>query len=119
MEAIDMRIAKLNRTKDGYSGHVRTLMIDAAIVLVPAAGDGENAPSFRVHLDEPNGPEIGAAWKHAGEKAGDYLSLQIDDPTFAHPIRANLFQAEEKGSAFDLGWHRPSRREAQIGRAHG
>jgi uncharacterized protein (DUF736 family) len=29
-----------------------------------------------------DGAEIGAGWKRTGEKAGDYVSLQIDDPTF-------------------------------------
>jgi uncharacterized protein (DUF736 family) len=46
----------------------------------------------------------------AGRKAGDYISLQLDDPTFARPIRANLFQANEAGTAFDLLWNRPPRR---------
>ncbi len=50
------------------------------------------------------------ALDRTGEKAGDYISLQLDDPTFARPIRANLFQADEAGMAFTLLWSRPPRR---------
>ena len=53
--------------------------------------------------------EIGAGWKHVGEKAGDYVSLQIDDPSFLQPLRANLFKGDDDGHV--LVWSRPSRRE--------
>ncbi|MCA0202608.1 MAG: DUF736 domain-containing protein, partial [Proteobacteria bacterium] len=42
--------------------------------------------------------------------AGDYVSLQIDDPTFGHPIRANLFQSADDKSAWGLHWNRPPKR---------
>ena len=73
--------------------------------------DAENAPDYRVHLGSDNdGPEVGAGWKRTGEKAGDYVSLQLDDPTFAHPIRANLFQSADDRSAWGLHWNRPPKR---------
>ena len=105
-------IGQFSRTKSGYAGRVRTLSIDAELLLVPADNsDAENAPDFRIHLG-PNddGPEIGAGWKRTGEKAGDYVSLQIDDPTFGHPIRANLFQSPDDKSAWGLHWNRPPKR---------
>ena len=112
-----MHIATLTRDADGYSGRVHTLMLDAAIVLTPIASDAENAPAFRIHLEDADGPEIGAAWAHTGDKAGDYLAPQIDDPTFAQPIRANLFQADDKGDdTFVLSWNRPSRRDDRAER---
>jgi uncharacterized protein (DUF736 family) len=83
--------------------------------LVPVDNtDAENAPDYRIHLGDDDGPEIGAGWKRTGEKAGDYVSLQIDDPTFAQPIRANLFQADDKGTAFNLLWNRPPRRNETV-----
>jgi uncharacterized protein (DUF736 family) len=109
-------IGHFSRTKSGYTGRVRTLSIDAELVLVPAEhSDAENAPDYRIHLgsdvDAPEvGPEVGAAWKRTGEKAGDYVSLQIDDPTFAHPIRANLFQSADDKSVWGLNWNRPPKR---------
>lgn len=105
-------IGQFTRTKSGYAGRVRTLIIDAELVLVPAENsDAENAPDFRIHLGpDDDGPEIGAGWKRTGEKAGDYVSLQIDDPTFGHPIRANLFQSADDKSAWGLNWNRPPKR---------
>ena len=54
----------------------------------------------------------GGRWaaKRTGEKAGEYVSLQIDDPTFDHPLRANLFQSDDDKSAWGLHWNRPPKR---------
>jgi uncharacterized protein (DUF736 family) len=108
-------IGQFNRTKSGYAGRVRTLVIDAELVLVPAEhSDAENAPDYRIHLGAGDGgevgPEVGAAWKRTGEKAGAYLAMQIDDPTFGHPIRANFFQSGDDTSAWGLNWNRPPKR---------
>lgn len=105
-------IGQFSRTKSGYAGRVRTLAIDVELVLVPAEhSDAENAPDYRIHLgSDGDGPEVGAGWKRTGEKAGDYVSLQIDDPTFGHPIRANLFQSADDKSAWGLNWNRPPKR---------
>ena len=63
-------------------------------------------------LGDDDGPEVGAGWKRTGEKAGEYVSLLIDDPAFTQPIRANLFQSGRRvRSRFHLLWNRPSRRE--------
>ena len=87
-------IGEFTRTKSGYGGRIRTL-----------------APDYRVHLgNDADGPEVGAGWKRTGEKAGEYVSLQLDDPTFAQPIRANLFQSADDKSAWGLYWNRPTKR---------
>ncbi len=105
------QIGEFTRTKNGYAGRIRTLSLDVEIVLVPAEHtDTENAPDYRVHHGNDDGPEIGAGWKRTGEKAGDYVSLQIDDPTLAQPIRANLFQSAEDKSAWGVHWNRPPKR---------
>ena len=103
---------RLHTTANGYSGRLKTLTLDVELTLVPAdAGDGETAPDYRIYRGaEPDGPEVGAGWKRTGKKAGDFISLLIDDPVFSHPIRANLFQADESGSVFDLIWLRPAKR---------
>jgi uncharacterized protein (DUF736 family) len=46
-----------------------------------------------------------------GSRAGEYISLLIDDPSFAYPIRANLFHLETDSDVFHLSWTRPSRSE--------
>ena len=109
------QIGTFKRTKIGLSGRIRTLALDADLVLVPIdKSDAENAPDYRLHLRNDDGaeigPEVGAGWKRSGEKAGDYISLQLDDPSFAQPIRANLFQADDNGTEFDVLWSRPPRR---------
>ena len=104
-------LGAFQKTKTGYSGRIRTLIIDAEVVLVATRkSDTENAPDFRILVGGENGTEVGAAWKETGEKAGDYLSFQLDDPTLAHPIRANLFQSEDDETAWSLHWSRPKPR---------
>ena len=108
------QIGTFTRTEQGFTGRLHTLSLDLELTLVPAdASDAENAPDFRVHAGDENGPEVGGGWKRTGERAGEYISLQIDDPSFAQPIRANLFQSGSNRSAFHLLWTRPSRREKQ------
>ena len=106
-----MRIGTFRAAGGGYNGQLRTLSLSIEISLVPAdPSDSDNAPDYRVVAGEDeDGREIGAGWKHVGEKAGDYVSLQIDDPSFLQPLRANLFKGEDNGHV--LVWSRPSRRE--------
>jgi len=105
------QLGTFTRSADGYSGHIKTLTLDFELTL--AATDGSetaNTPDYRIHLGaNDDGPEIGAGWKRTGDKAGDYVSLLIDDPTFMQPIRANLFQSDAKGKTFHLLWNRPSK----------
>ena len=106
------QIGEFTRQKSGFSGRIQTLTLDfeIAIVAVDTAGV-ENAPDHRVHLgSDDTGPEVGAGWSRTGEKAGEYVSLQLDDPTFAQPIRANLFQSADDKSAWGLYWNRPIKR---------
>ncbi|MBB4303141.1 uncharacterized protein (DUF736 family) [Rhodobium orientis] len=102
------QIGQFTRTKSGYTGYIHTLTLDRELTLVPTeSSDAENAPDYRVHHGDGSGIEVGAAWKRSGEKAGDYLSLQLDDPTFDRPIRANLFQLEAESDTWTLRWNRP------------
>ena len=48
-----------------------------------------------------------------GEKAGEYLSVLIDDPMLAHPIRANLFQNGAQSKSWSLQWNRPPKRDGK------
>ena len=104
-------IGTFTRTVDGYTGAIRTFTLNRdVIIIVPAiASDIENAPNYRVLAENI---EIGAGWKRSSDKAGDYVSLLIDDPSFDQPIRAALFEAVRGGDTFHLIWTRPSRRSA-------
>jgi uncharacterized protein (DUF736 family) len=107
-----MRIGTFIAADGGFAGHLHTLTLYIDLVLVPAeASDSENAPDFRVIAgSDDEAREVGAGWKHVGEKAGDYVAIQIDDPMFIQPLRANLFQ--DNGGSHVLVWSRPAKREA-------
>ena len=106
------QIGQFAATADGFSGQLQTLTLDVPLTLVPAEhSDAENAPDYRVIAGEgPYAIEVGAGWKRVGEKAGAYVAVQIDDPSFVSPLRANLFQSDNAGHV--LVWSRPSKREA-------
>ncbi len=105
------QIGQFTRDKSGFAGRIHTLTVDRDLILVPAeSSDAENAPDYRVHLGDADGQEIGAGWKRTGEKAGDYVSLVIDDPSLMQPIRANLFRSGDDKSAWVLNWNRPPKR---------
>lgn len=100
-------IGMFTASQDGYVGTIRTLTVNVKVRIV--ANDqkkSESAPDFRVYAGKA---ELGAAWKArtSGDEPRDYLSVQLDDPSFAEPIRAALF--ENEGAAF-LVWNR-SRQE--------
>ena len=105
-------IGTFTRGKDGFSGHLQTLTLNVELTIVPAdRGDADNAPDYRIHAgDDADGPEVGAGWTRTGEKAGEYVSVLIDDPAFAQPIHANLFKSNREGNAYHLLWSRPSKR---------
>lgn len=104
-------IGEFTRDETGFIGNFATLLLQQDIIIVLAEpSDAENAPDYRVHLfdgmSNETGPEIGAAWKRTGEKAGEYVALLIDDPAFPHPIRANLFRDDDAGNTWSLHWSR-------------
>lgn len=104
------QIGTFTKTKTGFSGRVRTLALDVELTIRPAEkSDTENAPDHRIFA--ANNLEVGAAWSRSGEKAGDYLSIRIDDPTFIQPLHAALFQSEADAKVWNLMWSRPSKRD--------
>jgi len=42
-----------------------------------------------------NPVEFGAAWKKTSREDREYLSIKLDDPSFAAPIYASLVEAED------------------------
>ena len=110
------QIGKFSPDEAGFLGHLTTLMMAQDVLIVAAEpSETENAPQYRVHIVDGEtgeaGAEIGAAWKRTGEKAGEYLSVLLDDPALPQPIRANLFQNGDDKSSWSLHWSRPKPRE--------
>ena len=96
-------IGNFTPDKDGYVGTIRTLTMNVkARIVANDQKKSEGAPDFRIFAGRA---ELGAAWKAQtnGKEPRDYLSVQLDDPSFAEPIHAALF--EEEGTAF-LVWNR-------------
>jgi uncharacterized protein (DUF736 family) len=97
-------IGTFTKTENGYTGAVKTLTLNVKTVkFVPAEGDSERGPDFRIFA---GATEFGAAWKKtARETQREYLSVKLDDPSFAAPIYASLVAAED-GESHNLIWSR-------------
>ena len=96
-------IGSFTPDKDGYVGTIRTLTMNVkARIVANDQKKSEEAPDFRVFAGRA---ELGAAWKAKtnSQEPRDYLSVQLDDPSFMEPVRAALF--EEDGAAY-LVWTR-------------
>src|SRR3546814_20870643 len=106
-----MIIGTFRRQDDGYAGHIRTLAFDAEINIARAQiSETENAPTWRVYLgDAEAGVEIGAGWTRCGSR-GIYLALQIDDPLFAAPHSAHLFDSRQLSGPHLPSWLLADRR---------
>ena len=101
-------IAKLTKQKDGkLTGTLSTLALHAAnITFVPEKSENEKAPAYRVLIGEA-GAEIGAGWKRTSKAGKAYISVKLDDPSFAQPIYCVLVRV---GEDYQLDWNRQSSR---------
>ena len=64
--------------------------------------NGEKSPDFFVKAGDS---DIGAAWRATskGDEPIEYLSVSLDDPSFASPIHAALFDKDGRAT---LVWDR-------------
>ena len=97
-------IGTFTKTAKGYTVEIVTMSLQKKNVTIVAeeATDNENAPSHRVFVGRA---EIGAGWTKTSKEGRDYLSVKLDDPSFAAPIYANLFD-DEDSKTFNLIWSR-------------
>ncbi len=96
-------IGKFKPSKNGYDGVIQTLTLNAEVSIIPnEKKNGDKSPDYFVKAGDS---DIGAAWKmkSKGDEPIDYLSVLLDDPSFAEPIRAALF---DKGEQAHLVWDR-------------
>lgn len=94
-------IGTFTRQTDDYTGSVRTLTLNVKVKLVPNDKDSNNGPDFRVFAGNF---ELGAAWKKISKANREYLSVTLDDPSFAKPLYARLVDGDDGGSS--LIWSR-------------
>jgi len=89
----------------GFVGTVKTLALNVKAKIVPTEKDNDKAPDFRIFA---GATEFGAAWRKTSNAGREYVSVKLDDPSFAAPIYASLV-AVEGSEEFSLIW---SRRQA-------
>ena len=69
------QIGTFTRETTGFVGRIHTFTLFRELTIVPAEpSDAENAPDYRIHHGNDDGPEIGAAWKRTGERAGEFIA---------------------------------------------
>lgn len=85
-----------------FSGTIKTLTLNAKATLRPIDKESDKAPDFRVVVGTV---EFGAGWKKTSRENRDYISVKLDDPTFAAPIYATLVETETPGE-YALIWSR-------------
>ena len=94
-------IGTFTRDGDAYTGNITTLALKAKTTIKPVAKVSDQAPDFRVYA---SGVEIGAAWSVISKANKHYLSVKLDDPSFAGPILCRLIGIEDEQSV--LVWSR-------------
>lgn len=104
-------IGTFTRDGAGYTGTIETLTLKAKITFEPQEKRSANAPDFRVfHVTDSFTSEIGAAWKKTSKENAEYLSVSIDDPSFAEKVNCRLAKTgSEQGHT--LYWERQRPRD--------
>ena len=97
-------IGSFKKVGNEFQGQIATLTMQTKNVRIAPEANRANgaAPSHRVFVGKA---EIGAAWTKRSNEGRDYLSVKLDDPSFALPIYANLFDAEGD-AGYSLIWSR-------------
>ena len=99
--------------KDGgrISGTIQTLFFRAdKVVFEPLqrSTPSPNAPTYRIYTGSDL--EIGAAWMQSSKDTGEIsLSVVIDDPTLATPIRCGLARSKDHDGRWLLIWNRAAK----------
>lgn len=94
-------IGTFTKHDDGFIGSLRTLTFNVKVRIVPATKENDKGPDYRVLADAM---EIGAAWKRQTPTKKAWLSVKLDDPSFAAPVNARLIDAED--GTVNLFWTR-------------
>lgn len=96
-------IGTFTKGGDEFKGSIITLSVQANNVrIVPEDTNGnDKAPSHRLVAGEIS---FGAAWKKTSREGRDYLSIKLDDPSFAAPVYASLTESDD--GSFALIWSR-------------
>ncbi|MEL6473089.1 MAG: DUF736 domain-containing protein [Pseudomonadota bacterium] len=102
-------IGFFTKTRTGYEGTITTLTLCSPAQIVPNKAKAKpTSPDFFI---KGNGCDLGVAWTATPKGEGQpYLRIILDDPSFAAPISAALF---DRAGGADLVW---TRRGSEKGR---
>ena len=104
-------IGTFKKDGEGFSGSIESLTLKARITFAPAPRKSDNAPGYRVfQVTMDFTSEIGAAWKKTSKDGAEYLSVSIDDPSFAERINCRLVKTGAELS-HTLYWERQRPRD--------
>ena len=104
-------IGTFKKDGNGFAGHIETLTLKAKITFEPTDKKNGNAPDYRVfQISDSFTSEIGAAWKKVSREGAEFVSVSIDDPSFAEKINCRLVKTgSEQGHT--LYWERQRPRD--------
>ena len=100
-------IGTFTASENGFTGTIKTLNLNVKAKIIRVERTSDDAPDFRVFAGTV---EFGAGWqKQARESGRDYISIKLDDPSFAAPIYATLTEVQGQ-DGLQLIWSRNTRR---------
>lgn len=82
-------IGNFTRDGDKFTGTINTLALKAKATIQRIEKPSPQAPDFRVYAA---GAEVGAAWVKTSKGERPYLSVKLDDPSFAGAIYCRLIE---------------------------
>jgi uncharacterized protein (DUF736 family) len=94
-------VGSFKQDSNGFTGTVQTLGFKAKLMIKAVDKASDTAPDYRVLA---GAVEVGAAWSKVSGEGVPYVSLKLDDPSFAAPIYANL--VDKNDGTHDLIWSR-------------
>jgi uncharacterized protein (DUF736 family) len=104
-------IGTFKKDGSGYAGSIETLTLKAQLTFEPSDKKSDKAPDFRVlHIGDGFTSEIGAAWKKTSREGAEYLSVSLDDPSFAEKLNCRLVKTGSE-SGHTLFWERTRPRD--------
>jgi len=93
-------IGTFTKQNDGFQGNIETLTIKVKANFVSVEKSGDKAPDFRLYAGKA---EIGAGWSSKSKEGKPYVSVKLDDPSFAAPINCRLVETDK---GHNLVWTR-------------